>query len=470
MSTAAERNALASWAGDIPSDWNCCRLDTVAEVLFSNVDKLTHDDEEPVRLCNYVDVYKNDRITGAIGFMPASADMREIARFQIRVGDVLVTKDSETANDIGIPAFVAEDLPGVLCGYHLALIRPRSRRVGGEFLFWLNASKAFRAQYEAKAVGVTRFGLSQHAFRELFIPVPPRPEQERIAAYLNVSCAAIDAAMAAKRNQLNTLGALRKVMVSRVVTRGMDDRPKVRATGNSWLPELPCHWELVSLKRVSEMQTGLTLGKTYEEQLIERPYLRVANVQDGKLDLNDVTTIEVPADVASRVELRPGDVLMTEGGDLDKLGRGTVWNGEIPGCLHQNHVFAIRCFRHKLLPEFLAYLTASQYGRDYFEATGKRTTNLASTNSTKVGLFPIPRPPLEEQREICQFLDNKLAQVNRIMRNIEDQISTLTAYRKSLIHECVTGQRRISDADVRAVAKLPARALAEEPIAELAYA
>lgn len=151
---------------------------------------------------------------------------------------------------------------------------------------------------------------------------------------------------------------------------------------------------------------------------------------------------------AARVTLCSGDVLMTEGGDLDKLGRGTVRNGEIPDCLHQNHIFAIRCFKHKLLPEFLAYLTASRYGRDYFEATGKRTTNLASTNSTKVGLFPIPRPSIDEQRAICAFLDEKLDRIGRIVRSIESQIDTLGAYRKSLIHECVTGRRRITAADV----------------------
>ncbi len=139
---------------------------------------------------------------------------------------------------------------------------------------------------------------------------------------------------------------------------------------------------------------------------------------------------------------------MTEGGDLDKLGRGTMWSGEIPECLHQNHIFAVRCYKHKLLPAFLAYLTASRYGRDYFEATGKRTTNLASTNSTKVGQFPIPRPSIQEQRAICRFLDERLAQVARIASHIAAQIETLTGYRKSLIHECVTGQRRISEADV----------------------
>ncbi len=212
---------------------------------------------------------------------------------------------------------------------------------------------------------------------------------------------------------------------------------------------IPRGWSLTCLKRIAEIQTGLTLGKTYEGPLVERPYLRVANVQDGHLDLDDVSVIEVPPAVAAGVELRAGDVLMTEGGDLDKLGRGYLWHGQIPHCLHQNHIFAVRCFAHKLRPAFLAYATASRYGRDYFEATGKRTTNLANTNATKVGQFPIPLPSTTEQDEICEFLDTKLTEVKLIATTIEAQVATLTAYRKSLIHECVTGQRRISEADVK---------------------
>jgi type I restriction enzyme, S subunit len=287
-------------------------------------------------------------------------------------------------------------------------------------------------------------GLSREIAYSLTVAYPPRPEQEQVASYLDARCADIDAAVDAKRQQLATLDGVRKDIIQKAVTRGLHERSILRETGNLWFPRIPSHWELRSLKRVSETQGGLTLGKDYDGPLIERPYLRVANVQDGHLDLDDVTTIDVPKQVARRVELRPGDVLMTEGGDLDKLGRGTIWSGEIPGCLHQNHIFAIRCFRHKLLPAFLAYVTASRYGRDYFEATGKRTTNLASTNSTKVGLFPIPRPEIVEQRRICEFLDEKLERIAQIVSTIEAQLEALSSYRKSLIHECVTGQRRVT--------------------------
>lgn len=196
MTTDQTSNALAPWAKDIPTDWVYTRIDDVAEVMFSNVDKHTYEGEIPVRLCNYVDVYKNEYITSSIEFMKATAEPREIKKFQIYKGDVLVTKDSEEADDIAIPALVTEDLPGVICGYHLALLRPRSNRITGEFLAWLHRSKQFRAQYEAKAVGVTRFGLSQFAFRSAVIPIPPRDEQVRINKYLKKSCAAIDAVAA----------------------------------------------------------------------------------------------------------------------------------------------------------------------------------------------------------------------------------------------------------------------------------
>jgi type I restriction enzyme, S subunit len=211
-----------------------------------------------------------------------------------------------------------------------------------------------------------------------------------------------------------------------------------RNSGVGGLNEIPSHWNIRSLKRMTTIQTGITLGKDYDGDLIERPYLRVANVQDGRLDLEDVTTIEVPAEVAKRVELQAADVLMTEGGDLDKLGRGFLWNGEIEGCLHQNHIFALRCLRHKLNPTFLTYLTASRYGRNYFEATGKRTTNLASTNSTKVGLLPVPLPPIDEQRRIVSYLDASCTAIDAAVCVKRRQLETLDALRRTITSKAVT--------------------------------
>lgn len=338
------------------------------------------------------------------------------------------------------------DFDGKCTGEILAF---KPERIDSGFLRYCIASSWFIERCNMLAYGAKMPRVNWPTqLAQINFPLPPLPEQKRIAAYLDACCTAIDAAVAAKSQQLETLDALRKEVIQRAVTRGLAQQPELQNTGNTWMEQVPAGWNLVCLKRVSEIQTGITLGKVYDGPVIERPYLRVANVQDGHLALDDVATIEVPLAVAKRVELRVNDVLMTEGGDLDKLGRGFLWNGEIPECLHQNHIFAVRCFQHKLLPKFLTYLTASRYGRDYFEATGKRTTNLASTNSTKVGAFPLPLPPVEEQERIVAFVDNKLAEIKGIIANIQTQITTLIAYRKSLIHECVTGQRRITDADV----------------------
>ncbi len=215
MNRTEEIETLSPWAAKLPEGWQVLRLDWVADVLFSNVDKHTIEGELPVRLCNYVDVYKNEEINGTLDFMEASAEAREIKKFQIRRGDVLATKDSEEADDIAIPALVVEDLPGVICGYHLALIRPRSRNLTGDFLAWLHRSKQFRAQYEAKAIGVTRFGLSQYAFRSALIPLPPLEEQHRINRYLGLSCAAVDSVAAggkAKEDAVQSIGVLNHQM------------------------------------------------------------------------------------------------------------------------------------------------------------------------------------------------------------------------------------------------------------------
>jgi len=430
MNTAEETKALAPWTEAVPADWRVTRLDAVADVLFSNVDKHTMDGEEPVRLCNYVDVYKNDRITSGIDFMEASADEREIKRFQIRRGDVLATKDSEEADDIAISSLVAEDLPGVLCGYHLAIIRPRFPSVSGPFLAWLHASKSFRAQYEAKAVGVTRFGLSQYAFRAARIPLPPLPEQQRIAAYLDVSCAAIDAAVTAKRRQLEILDALRKSIIKRAVMMGLNPSENTQRTDVEWVPEMPQHWRLVRVKDVMEFfntvrvplsaaERGLMTEKTYD-------YYGASGVIDKvEAYLFDGTYILIAEDGAN---------LLTRSKPLAFLGTGKFWVN--------NHA-------HILKPRwggddtfFVTLLESQDFS---LFVTGAAQPKLTMEN---LGCFKLAVPRAAEQKEIAAFIREKDAEFRPLFAQIERQIAALTAYRKSLIHECVTGQRRITEADL----------------------
>jgi type I restriction enzyme S subunit len=316
-----------------------------------------------------------------------------------------------------------------------------------KFLFYVLF--AMRDHLILQAYGGGQQNISQEVIKQEYLLYPPTNVQKIITQFLDQTCAKIDRAISIKSQQLSVVERALQATISRAVLEGYNQSASLNATDSEWLNKLPSTWSRCRLKDVCSIQTGITLGKDYDGELVERHYLRVANVQDGHLALDDVKTIELPARDVARYELRDEDVLMTEGGDLDKLGRGHVWRNEIPGCLHQNHVFAIRCNRARLEPEYLAYLTSSQYGRDYFEITGKRTTNLASTNSTKVGQFPIPLPPLDEQRDIVRFLNEEAEKARAIKRIVGQQIAKLKDYKKSLIHECVTGKRRITTADLR---------------------
>jgi len=173
------------WLGEIPKHWEVQRQRNVVRMLVSNIDKHTVEGEIPVRLCNYVDVYKNDRITERLSFMRASATQAEIDRFRLQVGDVIITKDSEAWNDIGVPALVECEAPDLVCGYHLAILRPRKEVIRGAYLFRATQSQRVAAQYYVSANGVTRYGLSHDTIKSVIIPVPPFDEQSDIVRFLD---------------------------------------------------------------------------------------------------------------------------------------------------------------------------------------------------------------------------------------------------------------------------------------------
>lgn len=202
---------------------------------------------------------------------------------------------------------------------------------------------------------------------------------------------------------------------------------------------VPSGWSRVQLGEVATLQTGISKSSRIPDRPVLRPYLRVANVLDGALDLTVVKQIAVSADRVSRYELRPGDVLMTEGGDFDKLGRGTVWHGEIPGCLHQNHVFAVRADPRQLLPEYLAAWTTSTVGRRYFRSCSKQTTNLASINSSQVKAAELLLPSLRVQEKAIGLFRGFTCAETLLARGISARLRR----RAGLMHQLLTGQRRL---------------------------
>lgn len=203
-----------------------------------------------------------------------------------------------------------------------------------------------------------------------------------------------------------------------------------------WLGEIPAHWVASRMKYVARVQTGVALGKAYTEKTSEFPYLRVANVQDGFIDLTDVKTVMVPEREATSAMLREGDVLMNEGGDADKLGRGAIWDAAISPCLHQNHVFALR--PHSVSSEWLSTWTGSAFAKAYFETRAKQSTNLASISSTNLLELPIAIPPDDEQKAIIERTSRATAKVDTLVSAKQHVVDLLAEKRKAIIATAVT--------------------------------
>lgn len=200
---------------------------------------------------------------------------------------------------------------------------------------------------------------------------------------------------------------------------------------------LPAGWQMKRLKFVARVQTGMAKGKDMAgADAVEVPYLRVANVQDGYLDLADVTTMPVPLADLPRYRLQPGDVLMNEGGDFDKLGRGHVWHGQIDPCIHQNHVFAVR--PHGVSPEWLNAYTGSAPAQFYFMGRAKQSTNLASISSSNVMELPVPVPPANVQAKLLAWLDSETARIDALIEKKTRFIELLREKRQALITQAVT--------------------------------
>ncbi len=302
-----------------------------------------------------------------------------------------------------------------------AVISP-GPELDARYFGWLAQSDPFIEEIVARSVGVGYPAINATDIGELVVPVPALTEQRNMADFLDRETARIDALIAAKKK----MGELSREREASILSGTL----------------VPTGVAFARLGFLARLQTGLTVDGARDSgpNALSLPYLRVANVQADRLDLSAIAEISVAADLAARSTLRLGDVLLTEGGDLDKLGRGTVWRGELSNCLHQNHIFAVRPHSERLDPEYLALLTRTAHARQYFESTGTKTTNLASTNSTKILGLPVPALAIEEQRRLVQMAESLTRPTHKLRLLLGKQIELLEEHRRALITAVVTGE------------------------------
>lgn len=438
------------WLGEVPEHWGLKR----GKNLFRCIDvRSSTGDEELLTVSSKRGVVP--RRSATVTMFKAES---YVGHKLCWPGDLVINSLWAWARGLGVSQFHGI----VSTAYGVYRLRAEAH-ADSRFIHELVRSTAFHWELQVRSKGVwtSRLQLTDESFLGAPFPLPALPEQSAIVRFLDHADRRIRRYIRIRQKLIKLLEEQKQAIIHRAVTRGLDPNVLFKSSGVEWLGEVPEHWTLARLKDAAVVQTGLTLGKNYKGVKTEsRPYLRVANVQVGRVDLKHVKYLDVPSNEANGATLRAGDVLMTEGGDIDKLGRGCVWRDEIPGCLHQNHIFAVRCRKDVLSPEFLAGLMASLHGRAYFQLTAKQTTNLASTNSTTLRAFPVFLPPLPEQLTILDEIARKTTGLAAAMGRAEHEIVLLREYRIRLIADVVTGKL-----DVRAVAaKLPEEADEPEPL------
>jgi type I restriction enzyme S subunit len=342
------------------------------------------------------------------------ATQDELEELSVRNGDIFVCEGGEPGRAAVWRNGVRELI------FQKALHRLRTiDLIQPDYLAQYIKFSASQHEFLSLLTGTTIKHLPQVALQRMRIAVPPAAEQCRIVSKLDV----LIAHLARTRVELDRIPILAmrfRTQTVRSAYRGeltADWRARNRgqlaiAKGSA---DLPVGWRWTTLGELAQIKSGVTLGKrrAAEATLVQVPYLRVANVQRGALNLAIIKRIAVTPAEAEALLLRAGDILLNEGGDRDKLGRGWVWSGEIDNCIHQNHVFRARLIENDDSPKYVSYY-ANEFGQDYFLEHGTQTTNLASISKAKLSALPIPMAPPKEQAEIVILLERTFARADRL--------------------------------------------------------
>ena len=448
MSRPMKDSGIA-WIGKIPDNWNVARLkDIKSNDRYAIVDgpfgtAISTSDyvDEGVPLVRILNL-GNPNVTNDNLVHITQEHAMTVQRSRFGIGDIIFAKTGATIGKCAINDTIEYGILSSSC-VKISI----DSKFNNRFFYYLFLTNQFNTALRFACVGTTRDTINLSPFSCLPCILPSPSEQSCIAAFLDRRCAEIDRIIEQTQRTIEEYKKLKQSIITEAVTHGVRGRRKMKDSGVEWIGEIPEEWDTVKLKYFVTIRSGITLGKVYPSgtQLFEFPYLRVANVQGGSVKLDDIATIMVTEEESMKYRLQAGELLMTEGGDRDKLGRGTVWHGEIEPCLHQNHVFALRSDAHKLLAEYIEFLSTSFVGRDYFDVTANQSVHLASTNSTTILNFMIPYPVIDEQIEIVAFLNAKCTKIEQMISTKQRLITELEVYKKSVIYEYVTGKRAVPE-------------------------
>jgi type I restriction enzyme S subunit len=440
--------SVATSTGDArpPGGWKERRLSGVAEVRFSGVDKITRPSEQPVRLCNYIDVYDNDYITGDLAFMEASATPPEIVRFGLHVGDVIITKDSETPDDIGIPAVVDYAAPDLVCGYHLGLIRSNSDEIDPTFLAKQLGHHRVARYFGQQANGLTRYALPIGTVNNAPLWLPEASEQRAIGMVLR----RVDEAIAKTDAVISKLRQVRTGLLHDLFTRGLGEDGHVRDLRahpelfkDSLFGRIPRTWTTEPLGARLQRSCGIIQTGPFGSQLHAHEYAREGvpvvmpqDILEGGFDDTQIARIATAkAEELRRHQLKCGDLLFARRGDLSRCA--VVSEREV-GWLCGTGCLLVRFEQATLSPPWVSLAYRHDFGQRQIAARAVGTT-MVNLNATLLASVVLAFPPKTEQDSIVRQANETDALLREELRNL----SKLRVVKVGVINDLVTGRVRV---------------------------
>lgn len=392
------------------------------DIRTSNVDKKSKDDEQPVRLVNYTDVYYNQRITPDLSLMVATASDEHIDRFGVRPGDLIITKDSESPDDIGVPALVTSSTPDMVCAYHLSLLRPDTSVAEPRFIYWLLESDHAKGYWLNNSFGVTRYSLLGGTIARLRVPIYGLDHQKRIADYLERETGEIDAMIAKLDELTESLETRRTAVIDRAFAHTL---------------EAPT----VAVHLMADVTVGIVIepSKLYVPQGTGVPALRGLNIAPGRIVGENIVDISREGHMAhSKSELRTGDVVTVRTG---RVGTTAVVTDEWDG---SNAIDLVITRLHDGNDaRFFYWYLASSVARAQID-----NDSVGSVQSHfNVGALKRLRAPLvdsDEQKRIADHLDEVTARIDKMFAKVADLKTLLVERRSALITDVVTGRKDVA--------------------------
>ena len=400
---------------------NTVPLWAVADIRPSNVDKKSVLGQPAVRLVNYTDVYNNAVIHPTLDLMPATASEDHLVRFGVQTGDVIITKDSETPDDIGIPAIVEEVDADMVCGYHLTLLRPRRERVSPKFLYWFLESGVAKDYWLVRANGVTRCSILTGTVESLPVPLLDLTTQQRIADYLDRETGEIDAMLA----KLDGLAVALHDRRNAAIDNALQDLPAVR------------FFSALALSQTGPFGTQLSAREYVDDGI---PLINPTHILGGRIwPESHVSVTPAKSDELSRHMLQVGDIILGRKGDVDKAA--IVRDENLPA-LCGSDAMLLRP-RPECSARFMIYFFHSKQCHGFLESmsVGAAVTGL---NQRTVSELRIPMPIYTEQVRIADHLDEVTARIDAMLAKVAELKALLNERRAALITDVVTGRKEVA--------------------------